>query len=128
MLNLLLDLDPDFHIIGKRYINLLQVCCHLVAMSSTCYNPFIYASLHSKVRKHLKGYLCYCRGPAAPRDGGEGDVHGGTLTSQCASRHTNIYVGMTSKTPGPKPCPDRAGAPPAGGAAAMSVLTDNARH
>ncbi|CAF97466.1 unnamed protein product, partial [Tetraodon nigroviridis] len=54
VLNLLLDLDPDFHMIGKRYINVVQVCCHLVAMSSACYNPFIYASLHSKVRIHLK--------------------------------------------------------------------------
>uniref|UniRef100_A0A3Q2UJ58 G-protein coupled receptors family 1 profile domain-containing protein n=1 Tax=Fundulus heteroclitus TaxID=8078 RepID=A0A3Q2UJ58_FUNHE len=61
VLNLLLDLDPEFLIIGKRYINVLQVCCHLVAMSSACYNPFIYASLHSKVRMHLKGYLCPCR-------------------------------------------------------------------
>ncbi|XP_018557597.2 7 transmembrane receptor domain-containing protein [Lates calcarifer] len=61
VLNLLVDLDPDFHIIGKRYINVIQVCCHLVAMSSACYNPFIYASLHSKVRMHLKGYLCPCR-------------------------------------------------------------------
>lgn len=61
VLNLLLDLDPDFDFIGKRYINVLQVCCHLVAMSSACYNPFIYASLHSKVRMHLKGYLCPCR-------------------------------------------------------------------
>ncbi|XP_041851089.1 7 transmembrane receptor domain-containing protein [Melanotaenia boesemani] len=61
VLNLLLDLDSDFIIIGKRYINVLQVCCHLVAMSSACYNPFIYASLHSKVRMHLKGYLCPCR-------------------------------------------------------------------
>ncbi|CAB1453847.1 unnamed protein product [Pleuronectes platessa] len=61
VLNLLLDLDPNFHFIGKRYINVLQVCCHLVAMSSACYNPFIYASLHSKVRMHLKGYLCPCR-------------------------------------------------------------------
>uniref|UniRef100_A0A3P8WKM3 G-protein coupled receptors family 1 profile domain-containing protein n=1 Tax=Cynoglossus semilaevis TaxID=244447 RepID=A0A3P8WKM3_CYNSE len=61
VLNLLLDLDPDFDIIGKRYINVLQVSCHLVAMSSACYNPFIYASLHSKVRIHLKGYFCPCR-------------------------------------------------------------------
>ncbi|XP_060902528.1 7 transmembrane receptor domain-containing protein [Labrus mixtus] len=61
VLNLLLDLDPDFHIIGKRYVNVLQVCCHLVAMSSACYNPFIYASLHSKVCMHLKGLLCPCR-------------------------------------------------------------------
>ncbi|XP_057695673.1 7 transmembrane receptor domain-containing protein isoform X2 [Corythoichthys intestinalis] len=48
VLNLLLDLDPDCDIIGKRYVNILQVCCHLAAMSSACYNPFIYASLHSK--------------------------------------------------------------------------------
>ncbi|XP_059186637.1 7 transmembrane receptor domain-containing protein [Centropristis striata] len=61
VLNLLLDLDPDFHMIGKRYINVLQVCCHLVAMSSACYNPFIYASLHSKVRMHLRGYFFPCR-------------------------------------------------------------------
>ncbi|XP_061828055.1 prolactin-releasing peptide receptor [Nerophis lumbriciformis] len=60
VLNLLLDLDPDCDIIGKRYINVLQVCCHLVAMSSACYNPFIYASLHIKVRMHLRGYLCPC--------------------------------------------------------------------
>ncbi|KAA8594319.1 hypothetical protein FQN60_005153 [Etheostoma spectabile] len=45
----------------QRHINVLQICCHLVAMSSACYNPFIYASLHSKVRMHLKGYLCPCR-------------------------------------------------------------------
>lgn len=101
MLNLLLDLDPDFHIIGKRYINVLQVCCHLVAMSSTCYNPFIYASLHSKVRMHLKGYLCSCHGTQA-RDTGDADVHGGTLISHCASRHTATYLGMVSKAPGPK--------------------------
>ncbi|XP_030007087.1 prolactin-releasing peptide receptor [Sphaeramia orbicularis] len=62
VLNLLLDLDPEFHIIDKRYINVLQVCCHLIAMSSACYNPFIYASLHSKVRMHLKRYLCSCHG------------------------------------------------------------------
>ncbi|KAM8853369.1 prolactin-releasing peptide receptor [Synchiropus picturatus] len=60
VLNLLLDLDPDFHIIGKRYINVVQVCCHLVAMSSACYNPFIYASLQNKVRLHLRGLLCPC--------------------------------------------------------------------
>uniref|UniRef100_A0A8C9Z611 Prolactin releasing hormone receptor n=1 Tax=Sander lucioperca TaxID=283035 RepID=A0A8C9Z611_SANLU len=59
VLNLLLDLDQDFHIIGKRHINVLQVCCHLVAMSSACYNPFIYASLHSKVRIHPLGSLCF---------------------------------------------------------------------
>ncbi|XP_065277173.1 prolactin-releasing peptide receptor-like [Emys orbicularis] len=57
VLNLLRDLDPDFTLLGKRYINLAQVSCHLVAMSSACYNPFIYASLHRKCRAHLRGYV-----------------------------------------------------------------------
>uniref|UniRef100_A0A8C4W7Z2 Prolactin releasing hormone receptor n=1 Tax=Gopherus evgoodei TaxID=1825980 RepID=A0A8C4W7Z2_9SAUR len=55
VLNLLRDLDPDFTLLEKRYINLAQVSCHLVAMSSACYNPFIYASLHRKCRAHLRG-------------------------------------------------------------------------
>ncbi|XP_039366845.1 prolactin-releasing peptide receptor-like [Mauremys reevesii] len=55
VLNLLRDLDPDFTLLGKRYVNLAQVSCHLVAMSSACYNPFIYASLHRKCRAHLRG-------------------------------------------------------------------------
>ncbi|XP_056138794.1 7 transmembrane receptor domain-containing protein [Lampris incognitus] len=96
VLNLLLDLDPDFHIVGKRYVNILQVCCHLVAMSSACYNPFIYASLHSKVRMHLKGYLC----PAHQcRDDGEGDVQRGTLISHCTSCNTATCLSLTSKVP-----------------------------
>ncbi|KAM4595988.1 prolactin-releasing peptide receptor-like [Polymixia lowei] len=96
VLNLLLDLDPDFHIVGKRYVNVLQVCCHLVAMSSACYNPFIYASLHSKVRAHLKGYLCPCRNRRGG-DGGEGDIQGATLISHCASRNTATCLTPMSK-------------------------------
>ncbi|XP_048837545.1 7 transmembrane receptor domain-containing protein [Brienomyrus brachyistius] len=65
VLNLLLDLDSEFHIVGKRYVNVLQVCCHLVAMSSACYNPFIYASLHSKVRLHLRAHICPQRQPGS---------------------------------------------------------------
>ncbi|XP_026869201.1 7 transmembrane receptor domain-containing protein [Electrophorus electricus] len=64
ILNLLLDLDSDFRILDKHYVNVLQVSCHLLAMSSTCYNPFIYASLHRKVRAHLFSH-CASRNPAA---------------------------------------------------------------
>ncbi|KAL2095582.1 hypothetical protein ACEWY4_007730 [Coilia grayii] len=60
VLNLMLDLDGDFRFVDKHYLNVLQVSCHLLAMSSACYNPFIYASLHSKVRLHLRGYLWPC--------------------------------------------------------------------
>uniref|UniRef100_A0A673Z1K6 Prolactin releasing hormone receptor n=1 Tax=Salmo trutta TaxID=8032 RepID=A0A673Z1K6_SALTR len=60
VLNLLLDLDQDFLLVGKRHVNLLQVCCHLLAMSSACYNPFIYASLHSKciMAYRFTSYIC----------------------------------------------------------------------
>ncbi|XP_028818337.1 prolactin-releasing peptide receptor [Denticeps clupeoides] len=87
VLNLMLDLDADFRIVDKHYINVLQVCCHLVAMSSACYNPFIYASLHSKVRLHLRGYLCPCQ------------RRGGTLLSRCASRNPATCLSLLSEAP-----------------------------
>ncbi|XP_048358220.1 prolactin-releasing peptide receptor-like [Sphaerodactylus townsendi] len=58
VLNLVRDVDPDFSVLSKRYINVVQLSCHLVAMSSACYNPFIYASLHRKFRARLRGYFC----------------------------------------------------------------------
>ncbi|KAF6732910.1 Prolactin-releasing peptide receptor [Oryzias melastigma] len=48
VVNLIRDLDTDFSILGKNYVNVIQVSAHLLAMSSACYNPFIYASLHNK--------------------------------------------------------------------------------
>ncbi|KAJ7990388.1 hypothetical protein DPEC_G00299790 [Dallia pectoralis] len=92
VLNLLLDLDPDYKIVGKRYINVLQVCCHLVAMSSACYNPFIYASLHSKVRQHLKGYLCPCH-RQEPTEG--------HLLSHRTSRNPATCLSLLSEGPAP---------------------------
>ncbi|KAL7849547.1 hypothetical protein SRHO_G00211700 [Serrasalmus rhombeus] len=94
ILNLLLDLDADFRIVDKHYVNVLQVSCHLVAMSSTCYNPFIYASLHSKVRVHLQGYLCPCK-PSR-----------GQLLSHCVSRNpatcfTLISENHAARSPNP---------------------------
>ncbi|XP_069771369.1 prolactin releasing hormone 2 receptor [Narcine bancroftii] len=55
MVNLIWDINEN--IIDKTYINVIQVSCHLVAMSSTCYNPFIYASLHDKFLFHLSNLL-----------------------------------------------------------------------
>uniref|UniRef100_A0A7N6B6C2 G-protein coupled receptors family 1 profile domain-containing protein n=1 Tax=Anabas testudineus TaxID=64144 RepID=A0A7N6B6C2_ANATE len=55
VVNLIHDLDTDFSILGKDYINIIQVSSHLFAMSSACYNPFIYASLHDK----LLSYMCH---------------------------------------------------------------------
>ncbi|XP_066551142.1 prolactin releasing hormone 2 receptor [Amia ocellicauda] len=57
VVNLIRDLDVDFAILSKSYINVIQVSCHLVAMSSACFNPFIYASLHDKFRVYLWRYF-----------------------------------------------------------------------
>uniref|UniRef100_A0A673C2F2 Prolactin releasing hormone receptor n=1 Tax=Sphaeramia orbicularis TaxID=375764 RepID=A0A673C2F2_9TELE len=54
VVNLIRDLDTDFSILGKNYVNVIQVSSHLFAMSSACYNPFIYASLHDK----FLSYMC----------------------------------------------------------------------
>ncbi|XP_038642057.1 7 transmembrane receptor domain-containing protein [Scyliorhinus canicula] len=65
ILNLIRDLDVDFTIIDTRYINVVQVSCHWVAMSSSCYNPFIYASLHRKFRLQLRGYFRRWKRPSS---------------------------------------------------------------
>ncbi|XP_053140173.1 prolactin-releasing peptide receptor-like [Hemicordylus capensis] len=57
VVNLIRDLDKEFAILDKRYVNVIQVSCHVVAMSSACFNPFIYASLHDKFRLHIREYF-----------------------------------------------------------------------
>ncbi|NWH77930.1 PRLHR protein, partial [Piaya cayana] len=59
VVNFIRDVDEDFVVLDKRHVNVVQVSCHLLAMSSACYNPFIYAALHDKFRFHLSG--CFCR-------------------------------------------------------------------
>ncbi|XP_069468022.1 prolactin-releasing peptide receptor-like [Ambystoma mexicanum] len=46
--------DINIHLIDKYYFNLVQLLCHWFAMSSACYNPFIYAWLHDSFREELK--------------------------------------------------------------------------
>uniref|UniRef100_G3P1N8 Prolactin releasing hormone 2 receptor n=1 Tax=Gasterosteus aculeatus aculeatus TaxID=481459 RepID=G3P1N8_GASAC len=69
LVNLIRDLDTDFSILGKDYINIVQVSAHLLAMSSACYNPFIYASFHQKILTYLCGRLIF-RNRKARKDGG----------------------------------------------------------
>ncbi|XP_077175210.1 prolactin-releasing peptide receptor-like [Paroedura picta] len=56
MVNLIRDIDEDFTILDKKYVNVIQVSCHMIAMSSACFNPFIYASLHDKFRLHIRNF------------------------------------------------------------------------
>ncbi|KAL6086040.1 hypothetical protein STEG23_009167 [Scotinomys teguina] len=53
--NLLRDLDP--HAIDPYAFGLVQLLCHWLAMSSACYNPFIYAWLHDSFREELRKML-----------------------------------------------------------------------
>uniref|UniRef100_A0A3P9P3S1 Prolactin releasing hormone receptor 2b n=2 Tax=Poecilia reticulata TaxID=8081 RepID=A0A3P9P3S1_POERE len=46
--------DIDIHLINKRYFLLIQLLCHLCAMSSSCCNPFLYAWLHDRFRTELR--------------------------------------------------------------------------
>ncbi|KFQ36976.1 Prolactin-releasing peptide receptor, partial [Merops nubicus] len=57
VVNFIRDIDEEFTILDKRYVNVIQVSCHLIAMSSACYNPFIYAALHDKFCFHLSSYV-----------------------------------------------------------------------
>lgn len=53
--NLLRDLDP--RAIHPDAFGLAQLLCHWLAMSSVCYNPFIYAWLHDSFREELRKML-----------------------------------------------------------------------
>ncbi|XP_045424020.1 prolactin-releasing peptide receptor [Lemur catta] len=53
--NLLRDLDP--RAIDPYAFGLVQLLCHWLAMSSACYNPFIYAWLHDSFREELRKLL-----------------------------------------------------------------------
>uniref|UniRef100_A0A3Q3WNN9 G-protein coupled receptors family 1 profile domain-containing protein n=1 Tax=Mola mola TaxID=94237 RepID=A0A3Q3WNN9_MOLML len=49
--------DVDIRLINKRYFLLIQLLCHLCAMSSSCCNPFLYAWLHDRFRAQLWNVL-----------------------------------------------------------------------
>lgn len=52
VVNMIYDFDAK---IGEwSYYNLIFFCAHSVAMSSTCYNPFLYAWLNDNFRKEFK--------------------------------------------------------------------------
>ncbi|XP_026880838.2 prolactin releasing hormone receptor 2a [Electrophorus electricus] len=54
--------DIDIGLIDKRYFLLIQLLCHLCAMSSACCNPFLYAWLHDRFRAELRKMLsCHQR-------------------------------------------------------------------
>ncbi|XP_019357749.1 PREDICTED: prolactin-releasing peptide receptor-like [Gavialis gangeticus] len=53
--------DININAIDAYYFSLVQLLCHWFAMSSACYNPFIYAWLHDSFREELKTLLVWQR-------------------------------------------------------------------
>ncbi|KPP58893.1 prolactin-releasing peptide receptor-like [Scleropages formosus] len=51
--------DVDIRLIDKRYFLVVQLLCHLCAMSSSCCNPFLYAWLHDRFRAELRRMFAY---------------------------------------------------------------------
>ncbi|XP_061782753.1 prolactin releasing hormone receptor 2b [Nerophis lumbriciformis] len=49
--------DVDITLINKRFFLLIQLLCHLCAMTSSCCNPFLYAWLHDRFRAELRKML-----------------------------------------------------------------------
>uniref|UniRef100_A0A4W4GDZ4 G-protein coupled receptors family 1 profile domain-containing protein n=1 Tax=Electrophorus electricus TaxID=8005 RepID=A0A4W4GDZ4_ELEEL len=93
VVNLIRDLDTDFTILSKSHVNVVQVSCHLLAMSSACFNPFIYASLHDK----FLSYLCRRRF----HRGGQHRAQSSSTTSGRVSRlHTCTTVADIPMTAG----------------------------
>ncbi|XP_022255927.1 prolactin-releasing peptide receptor-like [Limulus polyphemus] len=65
------NLVVDFHIpaLSWEYLTLFFVLSHSIAMSSTCYNPFLYAWLNENFRKEFKMVLPCFKVQPTPRKG-----------------------------------------------------------
>jgi len=50
-----------------QYINIIWFCCHWLAMSNSCYNPFIYLLCNEKFKKELRIKFKFCFGEDARR-------------------------------------------------------------
>ncbi|XP_067909483.1 prolactin-releasing peptide receptor-like [Heterodontus francisci] len=64
LFNVIKDIDID--LIDKQFFNLIQLLCHWFAMSSACYNAFIYAWLHDSFRGELKKMFTWRNQKVAP--------------------------------------------------------------
>ncbi|XP_058055298.1 neuropeptide Y receptor type 2-like [Anopheles bellator] len=99
----LVNMCNDFYsdINGWRFYNLFFFIAHLTAMSSTCYNPFLYAWLNDNFRKEFKQVLpCFDpsrgrRGTLNGTRGGGGGGGGGWRSEQRTCNGNNDTVQET---------------------------------
>uniref|UniRef100_A0A182K1A6 G-protein coupled receptors family 1 profile domain-containing protein n=1 Tax=Anopheles christyi TaxID=43041 RepID=A0A182K1A6_9DIPT len=73
VVNMCNDFNSDIN--SWRFYNLIFFIAHLTAMSSTCYNPFLYAWLNDNFRKEFKQVLP-CFDPSRGRAGTVGGIRG----------------------------------------------------
>ncbi|KAM4852539.1 neuropeptide Y receptor type 4-like [Thomomys bottae] len=57
--NTLEDWYPE--VISVCHGNLIFMVCHLLAMASTCVNPFIYGFLNTNIKKEIKAFVLTCQ-------------------------------------------------------------------
>ncbi|XP_022243216.1 RYamide receptor-like [Limulus polyphemus] len=50
--NLLQEIFPQIN--NYKYINVIWFCCHWLAMSNSCYNPFIYAIYNERFKREFR--------------------------------------------------------------------------
>lgn len=52
------DLDPSFY--SRPHMNIIWLCAHWLAMSHSCYNPFVYFWMNARFRNSFKKVLNLC--------------------------------------------------------------------
>ncbi|KAI9557602.1 putative sNPF receptor [Daphnia sinensis] len=79
LINLLNDLYAEYGMAWWKYYNLCFFLAHTIAMSSTCYNVFLYAWLNDNFRKELKRILpCFpAHSASVPAGGAPSVMHPG---------------------------------------------------
>ncbi|KFB49968.1 short neuropeptide F receptor [Anopheles sinensis] len=91
VVNMCNDFYSDIN--GWRFYNLIFFIAHLTAMSSTCYNPFLYAWLNDNFRKEFKQVLpCFdpSRGRAGTVNGNRGGGGGWRSERTCNGNNDTV--------------------------------------
>lgn len=95
IINLLQDVHAPFA--SWHYTRFLFFIAHAIAMSSTCYNPFVYAWLNENFRKEFKQVLpCFAEAAAKSRNGRA--LSGKSCNKSCNGNET-IHETLLPLTP-----------------------------
>lgn len=89
----------DFYETKDDFYTLLFFIAHCIAMSSTCYNPFLYAWLNENFRKEFKQVLPFIRNNGCTSGGGNGSKFRGYRPNQtfCNGNDESLLPGQSTK-------------------------------